>query len=92
MIRSRYNIQLEDRNLKKIRADIRDTESLVKILSEEWPEVIVHAAALGDLDLCERDKNLCWDVNVKPSIVIASWASKRSSFLLYLSTDYVFDG
>jgi dTDP-4-dehydrorhamnose reductase len=49
-------------------------------------------AALGDVDLYEKDKELAWKTTVKPSMEIASIASKIGFFAIYLSTDYVFDG
>jgi len=49
-------------------------------------------AAIGDLDLCEKNKILAWKTVVEPSIEIASIVTRINCFLIYLSTDYVFEG
>ena len=85
-------IPIDDPRITKVRLDIRDAAGLKKIFFENKPDVIVHAAALGDVDRCERDKKLAWDVNVNSTKVLAHHVAKYSSFLVYLSTDYVFDG
>lgn len=85
-------IPVDGEGLKKVRMDIRDTVKLLELLDSEKPDVIVHMAALGNVDQCERDNKLAWSVTVKPSIAIASYASRAGPFILYLSTDYVFDG
>lgn len=85
-------IPVEHEKLKKVRLDIRDFEGFKKVVFNEKPDVIVHMAALGDVDLCERDRSLAWSSTVEPSIALAKWASEIQPFLVYLSTDYVFDG
>ena len=88
----KHILPIEDENLRKIYMDIAKTDELRKLILEERPDVIIHMAALGDVDLCEKDKELGWRTTVKPSIEIASLASKIKFFAIYLSTDYVFDG
>ena len=56
------------------------------------PEVIIHSAALTDVDRCEREKELAYKMNVEGTRAIATAAEKAGSFLIYISTDYVFDG
>lgn len=85
-------VSLEHRDLKKVRLDIRDLQCFEKLLEEESPGAVVHMAALGDVDSCERDRGLAWSTTVEPSVTLARWASKTGAFLVYLSSDYVFDG
>jgi len=85
-------IPLENEKLTKIKLDIRDINSLSDLIINKQPEVIVHMAALGNVDQCEQDHDLAWSVTAKPSMAIASIAKKIGAFPLYLSTDYVFDG
>ncbi len=56
------------------------------------PEVIIHSAALTDVDRCERENELAYKMNVEGTRAIAMAAEKAGSFLVYISTDYVFDG
>jgi dTDP-4-dehydrorhamnose reductase len=78
--------------LKKVSMDITRPGDLRRLILEERPDVVIHMAALGDVDLCERDKALAWRTTVEPSVEVASAASRVGSFAVYLSTDYVFDG
>ena len=56
------------------------------------PDVVVHAATLTDVDKCEINKELAWKVNVEGTKNIVEAAQAAGSFLVYISTDYVFDG
>jgi dTDP-4-dehydrorhamnose reductase len=75
-----------------ITLDITDKENVESTLRKTKPEVLVHAAALTDVDKCELNKELAWKVNVEGTRNIAHAAKACNAFLLYISTDYVFDG
>lgn len=55
------------------------------------PDVIIHAAALTDLALCEREPALAKRVNTEASGVLAA-LSNSNTLVIYISTDSVFDG
>ena len=76
----------------KVRVDVRNYDGLSRVFKQYRPKAVVHMAAYGDVDGCEKDPALAWDVNVKGTANVVRLASKRSKYLLYLSTDYVFDG
>jgi len=79
-------------DVTKIRLDLRNYAKIVEILNEIKPDIIIHTSAISDVDLCEVDKYLAWSVNVEASHVIAKKAKDFNAKLVYLSTDYVFDG
>ncbi len=56
------------------------------------PDVVVHAATLTDVDKCETNKELAWKINVEGTRNIVEAAQSAGSFLIYISTDYVFSG
>jgi dTDP-4-dehydrorhamnose reductase len=56
------------------------------------PDVVVHAATLTDVDKCELNRELAWKVNVEGTKNIVEAAKVTGSFLIYISTDYVFGG
>ena len=87
-----HPIPIENEKLKKVSIDITQLNDLKRLIVEEEPDAIIHIAALGDVDLCEKDIALAWRTTVEPSMKIASMASKMGCFAVYLSTDYVFDG
>lgn len=72
--------------------DLTNTEEIVKVVSDTRPDVIIHLAAITNVDLCETQKDLATKINVKATAVLAEQASKIGAFFLYVSTDYVFDG
>jgi dTDP-4-dehydrorhamnose reductase len=55
-------------------------------------DVIVHCAAYTAVDLAESEKNICYDVNVNATRHLAQIAANNEIKLVYISTDYVFDG
>jgi dTDP-4-dehydrorhamnose reductase len=56
------------------------------------PDVVVHAATLTDVDKCEMNKELAWRVNVEGTKNIVEASKNAGSFIVYISTDYVFSG
>ena len=66
-----------------------DVTTLIQKLN---PDYIIHTAALTNVDHCERDKRLAWNINVEGTKHIAEIARKINAKLIYISTDYVFDG
>lgn len=74
-----------------IEHDISDEEVIAKI-EEEKPEVIVHCAAITDLDYAEENPDVAESVNVKGTRNMVEAAEEIGSHLIYVSTDYVFEG
>lgn len=75
-----------------VRFDLLDKEGISDSISQLKPDVIVHSAALTDVDRCERERDLAFKINVEGTRSVADAAQKAGSFLIYISTDYVFDG
>lgn len=74
--------------------DITDSTEVERVLSEVCPDAVIHCAAWTAVDLAEDEdkKDKVYQVNVKGTEYIASACKKQDCKLLYLSTDYVFDG
>jgi len=77
---------------REVRFDLLDENGIRDIIKRMRPDVIVHSAALTDVDRCEREKELAYRMNVEGTRAVAQGARKTGSFLVYISTDYVFDG
>lgn len=75
-----------------VRLDLLDTDGIRDIIERTRPDAIVHSAALTDVDRCEREKDLAFRMNVEGTRAVAEGARAVGSFLVYVSTDYVFDG
>jgi dTDP-4-dehydrorhamnose reductase len=77
---------------KGIKFDLMDHASIVEAVSLSQPEVVIHTAALTDVDRCEIDKDIAYRVNVLGTKVLCEAAREMGAFTIYASTDYVFDG
>lgn len=72
--------------------DIRDAEQVCARIGEMRPEWIVLAAAYTDVDGCESNQGLAFSVNRDGPVNVAQAAKASGAKLLFVSTDYVFDG
>ena len=75
-----------------VKLDISGKEQVEEAFKTIKPDVVVHAATLTDVDKCELNKELAWKVNVEGTRNIVEAAKNAGSFLVYISTDYVFSG
>ncbi len=78
--------------LRYVRADITKRPEIKAVIEEFEPEIIVHTAAVTNVDLCETDRETAWRVNVTGVEHIVQTAKLTGSKLIHVSTDYVFDG
>ena len=72
--------------------DITDHEKTFEALASAKPELIIHAAAWTDVDGCEREPDKALRINAGGTSNVAAAASKLSIPLIYISTDFIFDG
>jgi dTDP-4-dehydrorhamnose reductase len=75
-----------------IQFDIANENQVKKVFRELNPMVVVHAASLTDVDKCETNRALAWKTNVEGTKLIAASTKASHAFLVYISTDYVFNG
>ncbi len=73
-------------------ADLLDEIAIYQIFAKEKPDIVVHAGAMTQVDECEAQRELCENIIVKATAMIAMYAEEFSEHLLYISTDFVFDG
>jgi dTDP-4-dehydrorhamnose reductase len=79
-------------NYKSYYLDIINERDVTVLIKKLNPNYIIHTAALTDVDHCERDKRLAWNINVEGTKHIAEASKETGAKLIYISTDYVFDG
>ncbi len=75
-----------------VKFDVSDKGLVDEAFRRVKPDVVVHAATLTDVDKCELNKELAWSVNVAGTRNIVEGSLTADSFLVYISTDYVFNG
>jgi dTDP-4-dehydrorhamnose reductase len=73
-------------------ADIRIPEQVQRQVSRARPDWILLSAAYTDVDGCELNPELAAAVNTQGAVNVARAASQANARLLFVSTDYVFDG
>jgi dTDP-4-dehydrorhamnose reductase len=78
--------------LRSSDADIRDAERVRQVVQDSNPEWIVLAAAYTDVDGCEGNPDLALAVNRDGAANVAAAAKLVGARLMFLSSDYVFDG
>ena len=72
--------------------DLADREQVEQVVAEFAPDVVVNAAAMTNVDACERDPERAFAVNALGVRVLAQATARRGAHLVHVSTDYVFDG
>ena len=72
--------------------DITDEAAVKKFVEEYKPAVIMHNAAWTAVDAAEDNSEACYKVNVLGTRYLAEAAEAVSAKIVYISTDYVFDG
>ncbi|HBA85580.1 MAG TPA: hypothetical protein DCZ95_15970 [Verrucomicrobia bacterium] len=71
--------------------DIRDEQFLSGLLKEVRPEVVIHCAAYRDPDFCDAQPEEARRLNVRP-VQVMNEVLPASSMIVFISSDYVFDG
>lgn len=78
--------------IKYVSLDITDKEKVMDVIEEENPDVIIHCAAWTAVDKAEDMEEVVRKVNVLGTKNITDASIKVDSKIIYMSTDYVFDG
>lgn len=72
--------------------DITDGPAIEQFIIEQKPSVIVHAAAMTQVDQCELHKQECYNINVTATRFIIDAAKAVGARFIFVSTDFIFDG
>ncbi|NOS93457.1 MAG: NAD(P)-dependent oxidoreductase [Cyclobacteriaceae bacterium] len=72
--------------------DVTDGESIESVIAQSIPDVIIHTAAMTQVDQCETEQEKCWLNNVQAVENLVKACEKFSVRLIHLSTDFIFDG
>lgn len=72
--------------------DLTKEDNVRKVINGYNPDVIIHCAAYTAVDKAEENRELCYDVNVNGSKYISMYGKEVGAKIIYISTDYVFDG
>ncbi|MCY3749662.1 MAG: dTDP-4-dehydrorhamnose reductase [Chloroflexi bacterium] len=78
--------------LNRSQLDITNASLVERMLGEISPRLIIHAAAATNVDGCERDRAEAYRINAVGTWNVARAAERAGAQMVYVSTNYVFDG
>jgi len=85
LLKDQYEFESSD-------VDITDRNSIITRIRNSDASIVLHLAAKTSVDGCEEDRSGAWGVNVFGTQNIAEACQKSNKKLIYISTDFVFDG
>lgn len=87
---------MQDHNLTFVSVDrdvdVTDRLAVYDCLRRHNPDAVIHCAAITDVPGCETNKQLAYDVNYRGTCNVAYAAAAQGTFMVSISTDYVFRG
>jgi dTDP-4-dehydrorhamnose reductase len=72
--------------------DITQSKEVNTVFETYKPDVVIHTAAMTNVDTCETDQSGCELLNVTAVAFLIDACQKHDTFLCHLSTDFIFDG
>lgn len=72
--------------------DVTDQAEVESVVSKTKPDVIIHTAAMTNVDHCETQREACWKANVTAVEQLVNVCEKYNIHLIHVSTDFIFDG
>ncbi|UCE92586.1 MAG: sugar nucleotide-binding protein, partial [Flavobacteriaceae bacterium] len=72
--------------------DLQNKKLLEETLSEITPNIIIHTAAMTNVDACELNPEECDNMNIDVVSHLMDYCKGRSVYFVHLSTDFIFDG
>ena len=72
--------------------DITDADQVNKVIKEAAPDAVIHCAAYTAVDAAEDNEEICRKVNAQGTENIAKVCEELDIKMMYISTDYVFNG
>lgn len=79
-------------NVRYQTMDISQEAEVMQLIRDFQPQVIIHAAALTNVDTCELEPEKCRLLNVMATQFIIAASEMVHAHLIHLSTDFIFDG
>lgn len=83
---------IECLGIDKEQLDITNSDDVYEYITRLKPECVIHCAAYTAVDRAEDEKEICFKVNVYGTENIAKACKAIDAKMIYISTDYVFDG
>jgi dTDP-4-dehydrorhamnose reductase len=79
-------------SLNRNDCDLSSAPSLLSVLNQLKPDFIINAAAYTQVDLAEKDQDLCDAINHRAPAILAQYCKSHQIALIHFSSDYVYSG
>jgi dTDP-4-dehydrorhamnose reductase len=86
------NRLLNQEGYQFVSLDITDSVQVRQVITQYAPDVILHGAAMTQVDDCEKERAACWTSNVTATEHLIHAARETQAAFLLVSTDFIFDG
>jgi dTDP-4-dehydrorhamnose reductase len=86
------SLNIQHPNLLFVAMDFTNSQQVQKVVAQTQPTHIIHAGAISKPDDCEQNQALAYNINVQGTINVVNAAALYKIQLLFISTDFVFDG
>ncbi len=73
-------------------ADMTDPGRMRDLFDLHQPTHVIHGAAMTMVDVCEDERQECWDANVGAVEILTALCEEKGTHLVHISTDFIFDG
>lgn len=90
--RGKNRLPYPENDYQFVPMDITNREQVLSVIKSHQPDVVIHTAAMTNVDTCEVDQENCWKQNVNAVMYLIEACQDTSAFLIHLSTDFIFDG
>lgn len=82
----------KQKNIFQYKIDNYNKTILRKLISEINPEIIIHSAALADIDTCEKNIKECYKININFTKYLVEISKQFKIKFVYVSSDQIYDG
>lgn len=72
--------------------DLKDANATRKLLHDFRPDIVLLPAAMTNVDACEKSPTMAWEINAEGPLNVAQICLGLKAKVIYVSTDYVFNG
>ncbi|MHA7130997.1 SDR family oxidoreductase [Algoriphagus namhaensis] len=88
----RGECRLPGKGFRYISLDITEGEAVQQVIAEERPDVVIHGAAMTQVDDCEKNQEACYRANVIATDHLIAGAKLVGARFIFVSTDFIFSG
>ena len=92
VVKRLWELDIESKGVDVADFDLTNREEVQTYIRQYKPDIVVHCAAYTAVDKAEDEKELCYAVNVSGTAYIAEVCKELDAKMVYISTDYVFNG